>query len=173
MSEVCFTLPRGQRGAALVFAFIFLVALGLIGVASVGTSVMELHMASNAEEEMNAFQTAQSAIDFLASNPSVLPSGGPLNTPTDVPLPTTSPSVFQLSTGETIRSLGSACAATTPCGQATRVVQCAPPPRASGGSSLLSFSAFSYRLSSDVNKTATGKGQAALRQGHILLGPKC
>lgn len=173
MSEVGFTFPRAQRGAALVFAFIFLVALGLIGVASVGTSVMELHMASNAEEEMNAFQTAQSGIDFMASDPSVLPSAGPLNTPVDITLPTSPVTVFQLSAGETIRSLGSTCPPNTPCGQATRVLECAPPPRVSGGSSLLSFSAFSYRLSSDVDKTATGKGQAALRQGHIVLGAKC
>lgn len=156
-------IRRSQQGATLVFALLFLAALGLIGVASVRSSVTELRMASNTEDEMNALETAQSAIDFMASNPALLPASGPLDTPVNVPLPTPL-SVPPVTAFVTLPPETA---------QARRIADCVPPPRLASGTSAALFSAFTYRLSADVNKTANGKGQSSLRKGHIVLGPKC
>lgn len=143
-----------------MITFGLLVALALIGIASVQTSITQMRIASNSEENGNAFQVAQSALTYIISNPSNLPTTGPLNTATTVSLPA-SISSFSVATGETLS------------GTAMRVADCAPPPRVRAGSSLNTFSAFKYRVESDVDKTATGRGKSSQRLGYLLLGPKC
>jgi hypothetical protein len=148
-----------QRGTALLFSMIILVALTFIGVAAVNTGVMEVRMAGHLEEQMNAFQTAQAVIDYVISDSGNLPATGPLNTPSTVALPDEDP--FTVNTGETLTA------------QAERVIDCGQPPRIRGASSLLAFSSFSYKISADVDKVATGRGQSYQRQGYMILGPKC
>ncbi len=147
-----------QRGTVLLFSFIILISLTFIAISSVRTSVMELRIARNVEENMNAFQTAQAAVDFVKSNNANLPFVGPLNTPTAVALTGNS---FTLATGETLVAT------------AERTIDCGPPPRMRNGSSLLAFSSFSYRINADLDKTANGRGQSEINQGILLLGPKC
>jgi Tfp pilus assembly protein PilX len=147
-----------QRGSGMLAALILILSLTFLGVAATRTSVMELRMARNLEEEMNIFQTAQAAVDSVISDTANLPVSGPLFTPTTVTL---SGTPFDTVTGEVLTA------------QAERTVDCGPPPRIAKGASLRSFSSFSYRISADVDKLATGKGRSYVRQGYLVLGPKC
>lgn len=147
-----------QRGAALIVCLIFLIALTLIGINAVATSAMGLRMASNTEEELNAFQTAQSAVDAVISDEDNLPTTGPLETPVSVVLPG---AAFYAAAGETITA------------SAARTSECGLPPRLARGSSLRKFSSYGYRVASDVDRIATGRGRSSVRLGYLTLGPKC
>lgn len=54
-----------QQGATLLTALIMLIAVTLLSLASLGTSMMELRMSGNEESSMQAFQSAQAAVDAL------------------------------------------------------------------------------------------------------------
>lgn len=54
-----------QQGAALLTALIMLIAVTLLSLASLGTSMMELRMSGNEESSMQAFQSAQAAVDAV------------------------------------------------------------------------------------------------------------
>ena len=145
----------------MIVAVILLSGLLLIALAGLRTASTELQMARNYEEQKNAFQTAQAAIDFVSSNKANLPTVGALQAPQTVPLPTsTHPSFAQLS-GDVLAA------------EVERTIDCGLPLRLQGGSSLRTFSTFSYKISADINKQASGRGKATLRQGYTVLGPKC
>lgn len=152
--------PRSQRGATLVVALILLGALTMIAIASVDAGVMSLRVARNVEEDMSAFQLAQSAIDAAIADPANLPTVGPLEAMTPVSLSGT-PFAVDTTAGESLNAA------------AERTLDCGQPPRLANGTSLLAFSSFSYRVHADVDRTTTGRGRASLRQGQMLLGPKC
>lgn len=152
---------RAQRGTALVFSMIILTALTLLGVTAATTGTLGLRMASNAEENMNAFQTAQAAIDNIMSDPGVLPTTGALNVDS-APLPfTDTTTALKTTGGETITVT------------AARTSECGTPPRVRNSSSIKDFSTMGYRLSSNVVRTATARGQASLREGYLVLIKKC
>ena len=148
-----------QKGTALMVAMLILIGITLLSLAGVNTSILELRMARNTEASVNTFQTAVAALDNILSDQNNLPTTGALNTPQAVAMPGTQP--FTLQAGETITA------------SATRLLDCAPPPRARLASSLTSFSAFVYEASVTVDKNATGNGRTGMAQGYILLGPKC
>lgn len=58
----------GQNGAALFTALIILVAVTLLSLASLGTSLLELRMSGNEEMSMQAFELAQAGIDETVIN---------------------------------------------------------------------------------------------------------
>ena len=154
------TLAKRQQGTALVIALVMLTSLTLISTASVDSAVMGLRIARNVEEQANAFQTAQAAVDAVIADISNLPMTGPLNQPNAVTL-SGNPFVADTGAGESIGA------------EATRTIDCGIPPRLSNGTSLLAYSAFSFRVAADVDRTATGRGESAIRQGHLIIGPKC
>ena len=165
-----------QRGSALLMAFILLIALTFIAIASVNTGVMEVKMASSIEEDMNAFQVAASGIDFLMSDTDYLPATSSLGTPVTVVACsdgscTTNPSGITLpaDTFETAGSSGEEVIDLI----ATRTEDCGLPPRTSTASSLLNFSSFGYEVESDVDKTQNNRGRSNQVTGFITLGPKC
>ncbi len=51
-----------QRGAALVMGMLILALITLLGMTSLGTSVMEQRMAANARDRIRAFQAAEAAL---------------------------------------------------------------------------------------------------------------
>ena len=157
------TAKKNQKGSALLLCMILLMALTYIAISGVQTSVMEIKMASASEEQLNAFQTAASAIDFVTSTSTNFVTTGSLNVENQVTLSpaTSSGETFYAATGETVY------AATE------RTVDCGQPPRTSNANSLLNFSSFEFRIHSDVNKTSSNRGRSHQRQGYILLGPKC
>lgn len=56
------TPPRIQRGAALVIALVFLIALTLLGLASMGGNVLQQRMTYSISETNLAFQGAETAV---------------------------------------------------------------------------------------------------------------
>lgn len=150
-------LPR-QSGAVLLVSLILLIVATTISLSAVSTSIMELRMAGNAEASMDAMQTALAAVDFTIADPDHLPTSGPLLVPAPVNL---TESLFDTGAGDSITAT------------ATRLQDCAPPPRARSGSSLTAFSAFAYEITADVNRNQSGQGRGTVAQGYILLGPKC
>jgi hypothetical protein len=52
-------------------------------------------------------------------------------------------------------------------------LDCGLPPRTTRGSSLVVYSSFGYRIASDVDRIATGRGRSSVRLGYVILGPKC
>lgn len=58
-----------QRGASLFTSLIILVGITLLALGSLGTSLMELRMANNAEAGSAAYQLAQAGIDTTLSSP--------------------------------------------------------------------------------------------------------
>ncbi len=158
------TYKSKQRGTALMVAMIILIGITLLSLAGANTSILELRMARNTEATATTQQTALAAIDFIVSDDANLPATGPLYTPVAVVLPddpAVPGEVFDTTGGETITAT------------ATRISDCAPPPRARLASSLTSYSAFVYEAAATVDKNATGNGRSGMAQGYILLGPKC
>jgi hypothetical protein len=138
---------------------VLLLGITFMSLVSVKGSVSELLMASNAEGTVSTFQTGLAVIDFTIADPAHLPTSGPLGVPASVTLSTSGP--FATTTGESISAT------------AVRLRDCAPPPRSQAASSIVSFSAFSYEVTGEVDRNRSGQGQGAMSQGYILLGPKC
>ena len=57
-----------QQGAALLTALIILVAVTLLSLASLGTSLLQLRMSGNEEMSMQAFELAQAGVDHVVIN---------------------------------------------------------------------------------------------------------
>jgi hypothetical protein len=153
-------VPRQQTGTVLVVALVMLAALSLMATASVQTAVLGLRIAGNTEDTANAFQTAQSAVDFALVDTNRLPMTGQLHTPTPVEL-TGTPFDNEENAGSALVAM------------AERTADCGSPPRLASGSSLLTYSTFSFRIAADLDRTHSGRGRAAIRQGYLVLGPKC
>lgn len=60
---------RGQSGAVLIVSMIILVMLTLLGVAAMNTSSLEEKMASNSQEQVHAFQAAESGYSQAFTDP--------------------------------------------------------------------------------------------------------
>ncbi len=149
-----------ESGTVLVIALVMLASLTLIAVAGVDSASMGLRISRNVEEQMNAFQTAQAAVDVAISDTNNLPMTGPLNQVTSVTL-TGTPFTVDISAGESITA------------DAERTIDCGLPPRIASGTSMLAYSAFSFRVGADIDRLPTGRGASSVRQGYLLLGPKC
>jgi hypothetical protein len=68
--DTCITLYNRaqQQGAALLTALIILVAVTLLSLASLGTSLLQLRMSGNEEMSMLAFELAQAGVDQIVIN---------------------------------------------------------------------------------------------------------
>lgn len=62
-----------QQGAILVVSLMFLIAITLLTVSSMGASNMGLHMAQNEESRLVADQGAQALADAIISDPTTTP----------------------------------------------------------------------------------------------------
>jgi len=156
---------HAQRGTVLMVTLIILAALTLLATGAVENAVVELKIARNAEETDNAFQTAQSVVDFVLSDLSLLPAAETDNTGTPIDITTS------LLYPDAADRLG-VTAPDTLSVQATRI-DCQQPERKASGSSLVTYSQTSFRIGVDLDRSASGRGRAGLRQGYAMLGPKC
>ena len=152
------TGPRRQRGVALLVALILLIGVTLLSVAAVSTSVMELRMAGNSELAATTYQRTLAAVDYVVADSTNLPATGPLNELNAVAL---AGDPFQLTGGDSISAF------------AARTADCAAPPRMRNASSMKAYSAFNFEVSALAEQDASGAGRAGVRQGYVLLGPKC
>lgn len=171
------TKLKPQRGAALFTALIMLIALTLVALASLGTSLLELRMSGNEELAMSAYQSAEAAaevatIDALKQEPQyVKPRGGKGAT--------------------TCYNTNSAYGWPDPCDYTVPAAAIPPPvntrahhikitqtidsgvPPASGrrATSAKHFSAASFEAESIFDKSGQGQGKAAVVQGLLQLLP--
>lgn len=147
-----------QGGFVLIVVLLILIGVTLISTAAVNTSVMELRMARNAEFNVNNFQTAVSAVDFVIADHTNFPTVGPLRMPVDVPL---TGSVFTEKAGESVSAT------------AARMEECSLPPRMRAANSMMAYSAFTYEVRATIDKNQSGMGQTGIAQGYLNMGPKC
>ncbi len=67
------TTFRRQSGVILVTSLVFLIAITLLAIASMRSSVIGLHMAQNEESRIVAIQAAQALADAIVSDPNTTP----------------------------------------------------------------------------------------------------
>lgn len=152
-----------QRGAALFTALIMLIALTIISLASLGTSLLELRMANNTEAGISAFQSAQSAIDNVIFNDTAnFVITGDLNNTNcttnadgtcdarnvELPVPFVSNNQVTIT-----RTSDSGC------------------PPADLETSCSKSKAASFDIYSKYDRSALGQGRAELNQGYVKLFP--
>jgi len=150
-----------QRGASLFTALIMLLALSIVSLGSLTTSLMELRMANNAEAGMAAFQTAQAGIDAAVADEA-------------------NSYVVKGTVGDTLCYGITGCNTTMASMPApankdkvriTRVTDRGCPPRSSMGSSCDKQSAATFVTQSEYDGTLIGQGRADLVLGYIRLLP--
>lgn len=157
--------PRSrQRGAALFTVLIMLVALTLVCLTSLSSSLLELRMSANEEATVAAFQASQAGIDATVSN-----SDATMRVVGSVPNTT----CFNAS--ETCNN--TITAMPDPIGSqheitVTRTTDETCPPRTRDyASSCSKQHAVTFDVKSDYDDTAAGRGSAELVQGYIKLIP--
>ncbi len=164
--------PR-QSGLALFIALALLLIITIVGLASVKSGLMEAQMAVNEEMRANTFETTQSTVDALVSNPANTQVFGAVGrrvctanwTPPAGCEPTfiTLPSILTgaLMTGNTLSA------------NVERMAPLlAPPPRGLGGGySIEKYKVANFRITGNHEGTASGFGNARIVQGSLVLVP--
>lgn len=157
-------LARGQRGASLLTALIILVAITILALGSLGTSLLELRMSSNHEATVAALQTAQAAVDAVivdAENNFIV--SGTVGDTRCANWPTSC--VADLSTLPAPLSSANEV-------RVTRTTEQGCPPRTRNtASSCDHMNVASFELESKYDNTLVGGGKAALTQGYLKLIP--
>ncbi|MDX1443223.1 MAG: PilX N-terminal domain-containing pilus assembly protein [Gammaproteobacteria bacterium] len=74
-----------QSGAALFMALMFLIIITMLSLSAMRSSIMELRMAGNEEEQMYAVQRAQAAIDATVTDAANTPVIGGIGDTTCLP----------------------------------------------------------------------------------------
>ena len=171
MNRANYMQPRtdgAQRGAALFTALIMMIALTLVALASLGTSLLELRMSGSEESAMSAYQSAQGGVDVIVNDAIsqqqvVIARGGKGTTtcfnesgctytieasqmPAPVNTPATKIKIIQ------VDDRGSA-------------------PRMRLATSARYFSAAYFEVESTFDKSGAGQGKAATAQGYLQLLP--
>ena len=158
-----------QRGAVLVVALMFLVAITLLTISSMRSSNIGLHMAQNEESRIAAIQSAQALADVIVANPAATPvvgkSGFTACTPGQAEcdrnnLPISDPTLA----GDVANYHLSA-----------RVVRTGgtfqPPPRAVE-SSIDKFTSASFQVTTTFDRVDEGLGRQQITEGIMVLVPK-
>lgn len=168
--------PSRQRGTALLTALMILVAVTVVSLASLGTSLMELRMSGNDELTMQSFQQAQAALDDVINkeDQNFIVAGGV----GDIKCTT------NMSTGCTTYDLvlGAAPGASfgAPFAEATHTIQIertsdeiCPPRSKENSSSCDKVKAANFNVVSSYNSAGAGAsfGKTSLAQGYIKLLP--
>lgn len=161
--------PEQQRGSVLVVSLIFLIVLGLMGLASMQTSRLELRMASNEEVRTSAQQMAQALSDAVVATPAMTPviggAGFTLCTPGEPDCDLES--LFMPVAGDI--------AAEVDAGKLTaRAVLTAPTsqpcPRGLGFSAD-KFGCTAFQVNSTFDRADEGRGAADITQGILVATP--
>ena len=153
-----------QRGAALFTVLIMLVALTLVCLTSLSSSLLELRMSANEEATVAAFQAAQAGIDATVSN-----SDTTMRVIGSVPNTT----CFN-ATGNCNNTIATM---PEPIGSRHRITvtrttdETCPPRTRDYASSCSKQHAVTFDVKSDYNDTAAGGGSSELVQGYIKLIP--
>lgn len=156
------TLPHQQRGVALFMALIMLVIITLLSISTMRSSIMELRIAGNYQQQATAVESAQSAIDasFDLDNFPVIGEGYTICynvTGCDQTI-TTMPDTASYKAATNQLTITQTNEGTVSC-------------RACESSSAL-FDGASFTISSTYNNTANNGGRAEINAGYVMLVPK-
>lgn len=169
---------HGQRGGVLVVSLIFLIVLGLLGLAGMGMSRVELRLAGNTEARATAMQAAQGLADAVVATPSMTPVLGGAGYTVCTPVASTQSrqarKIDDCSNG-TIDMPGGVLADDVAAGNltATAVMTApsnGPPPRGLGFSAD-KFSATTFEINAVYDRTNERLGTADITQGLIVVTP--
>ncbi|MBT8066748.1 MAG: hypothetical protein KJO09_05875 [Gammaproteobacteria bacterium] len=160
---------RGQHGAILIIALMFLLTITLLTLSSMRSSRIGLFLAQNEESRVSAEQAAQALADAIVSTPASTPvvgdSGFTACTPgesgcnrNDLPVPNATLAYAVASNHMQARVERT--------GAAFR-----PPPRVVE-TSIDKFSAASFRVTTTFDRAADGLGREQITEGVLVLVPK-
>ncbi len=143
-------LNKSQRGAVLITTLTFLVIITLISVVSMRSSTSELRLATNTEDQLAAREVAQAAIDAV------------INEPANFVVKTISGTTSNSATFSGVSEFTNSSMAITQ-------LDLSIPPRGLGVSSK--FQTALFGVNSSYNGVSSGRGQAQVEQGVLLLVP--
>ena len=160
---------HNQRGAILVIALIFLVAITLLTVSSMRSSKIGLHMAQNEESRIAAVQAAQALADAIVANPASTPVVGTTGF-TACTAGQSGCNRNDLPVNNAILSNAVDAAYLTARVERTGSVF-RPPPRIVE-SSIDKFSSASFRVTTVYDRVDEGLGRQQITEGVLVLVPK-
>jgi PilX N-terminal len=177
-------VPKLQSGAALVVALLILIVITALSLAAMRSSTMQLQMASNDEHRMDAFQTAQAAIDYVisirtdpVSPENYFPVIGGAGYALCTACPGSGYPCFPRLPENQSCTVSTVSLPAPPFSDYSQVQvlrlppDLRPPPRGTE-TSIEKFDAATFQVDSVYDQSAAGRGKAELVQGYIILVPK-
>lgn len=169
MSKRTIASRHQQRGAILVIALMFLVAITLFTVSSMRSSNLGLHMAHNEESRIAAIQAAQALADVIVANPAATPVVGKTGyTACTIGQQGCDRNDLPVSDPE----LSSEVAASNLSAKVERVGSVFRPPPRVVESSIDKFTSASFRVTTTFDRVDEGLGRQQVTEGVLVLVPK-
>ena len=158
-----------ERGAILVIALVFLVAITLLTLSSMRSSNINLHMAQNEESRVAAVQAAQALTDAIIASPQSTPVVGSSGY-TSCTAAETQCNRNDLSVSDA--SLQSDVAMNYLSARVERTGATYRPPPRIVESSIDKFTTASFSVTTTFDRARDGLGRQQITEGVIVLVPK-
>jgi hypothetical protein len=163
------TTVSRQRGAILVVALMFLIAITLLTLSSMRATNIGLYMAQNEESRIAAEQAAQALADAIVANPSATPVYG-MQGFTACTAGQVDCDRYDLPVGDPI--LEAAIASDHISARVERVGPIFRPPPRVVESSIDKFTSAGFRVTTTYDRMDEGLGRQQVSQGVLVLVPK-
>ena len=161
--------PRKQKGAILVIALMFLIAITLLTVSSMRATNIGLYMAQNEESRIAAEQAAQALADAIVANPSATPVYG-MQGFTACTTGQTKCDRYDLAIQDPV--LSSEIASNHISARVERVGPIFRPPPRVVESSIDKFTSAGFRVTTTYDRVDEGLGRQQISEGVLVLVPK-
>lgn len=161
--------PHKQRGAILVIALVFLIAITLLTISSMRATNIGLYMAQNEESRIAAEQAAQALADAIVANPSATPVYG-MQGFTACTTGQTACDRYDLTIQDPV--LSSAIASNHISARVERVGPIFRPPPRVVESSIDKFTSAGFRVTTTYDRVDEGLGRKQISEGVLVLVPK-
>jgi hypothetical protein len=158
-----------QRGAILVIALMFLIAITLLTISSMRATNIGLYMAQNEESRIAAEQAAQALADAIVANPSATPVYG-MQGYTACTTGQSNCDRYDLPVGDPV--LEAAIASDHISARVERVGPIFRPPPRVVESSIDKFTSAGFRVTTTYDRMDEGLGRQQVSQGILVLVPK-
>ena len=169
MARHSFVSGNRQRGAILVVALMFLIAITLLTLSSMRATNIGLYMAQNEESRIAAEQAAQALADAIVANPSATPVYG-MQGYTACTAGQSDCDRYDLPVGDPV--LESAIASSYISARVERVGPIFRPPPRVVESSIDKFTSAGFRVTTTYDRMDEGLGRQQVSQGVLVLVPK-
>lgn len=163
------TAVNRQRGAILVVALMFLIAITLLTLSSMRATNIGLYMAQNEESRIAAEQAAQALADAIVANPSATPVYG-MQGFTACTAGESDCDRYDLPVGDPV--LETAIASDHISARVERVGPIFRPPPRVVESSIDKFTSAGFRVTTTYDRMDEGLGRQQVSQGVLVLVPK-